>query len=54
MIFGRGGAGGLVNRVTKRPVFDSLREASVTLGSYNQFAGRSISRESEAKAPRGG
>jgi catecholate siderophore receptor len=39
MIFGRGGAGGLVNRVTKRPVFDSLREASVMLGSYSQFRG---------------
>src|SRR5262245_30674985 len=39
MIFGRGGAGGLVNRVTKRPVFETIREASVTLGSYSQFRG---------------
>ncbi len=39
MIFGRGGAGGLVNRVTKRPVFETIRDASVTLGSYNQFRG---------------
>ena len=39
MAFGRGGAGGIVNRVTKRPVFESLRDASVTLGSYSQFRG---------------
>lgn len=39
MIFGRGGAGGLVNRVTKKPVFGHVGEASVTLGSYNQLRG---------------
>ena len=39
MVFGRGGAGGVVNRVTKRPVFGHVGEASVTLGSYNQIRG---------------
>ena len=39
MVFGRGGAGGVVNRVTKRPVFGHVGEASVTLGSYNQLRG---------------
>jgi len=39
MAFGRGGAGGVVNRVTKRPVFGHVGEASVTLGSYNQLRG---------------
>ncbi len=37
MAFGRGGAGGVVNLVTKRPVFDSIREGTVTYGSYNQL-----------------
>ncbi len=36
MIFGRGGAGGVVNLVTKKPVFDRILDATVTLGSYNQ------------------
>ena len=36
MIFGRGGAGGVVNRVTKKPVFGRVGEASLTLGSYDQ------------------
>jgi catecholate siderophore receptor len=39
MVFGRGGAGGVVNRVTKRPAFDSIGEASVTVGSWNQLRG---------------
>jgi|tagenome__1003787_1003787.scaffolds.fasta_scaffold20981978_4 catecholate siderophore receptor len=39
MIFGRGGAGGVVNRVTKKPVFDHVGGASVTLGSYAQKRG---------------
>ena len=39
MIFGRGGGGGVVNRVTKRPVFETIRDASVTVGSYSQFRG---------------
>ena len=37
MAFGRGGAGGVVNRVTKRPVFGPINEASVTYGSWNQL-----------------
>ena len=36
MIFGRGGAGGVVNRVTKKPVSGRVGEASLTLGSYDQ------------------
>jgi len=36
MIFGRGGAGGVVNRVTKKPIFGRVGEASLTLGSYDQ------------------
>ncbi len=39
MAFGRGGAGGVVNRVTKRPVFGRVGQASVTLGSWNQIRG---------------
>jgi catecholate siderophore receptor len=34
MIFGRGGGGGVINRVTKEANFSSLREISVTGGSY--------------------
>jgi catecholate siderophore receptor len=37
MIFGRGGAGGVVNRVTKKPTFGRTAEASVTAGSYDQL-----------------
>lgn len=39
MIFGRGGAGGIVNRVTKRPTFDWLGETSLLVGSYDQIRG---------------
>lgn len=39
MAFGRGGAGGVVNRVTRRPVFDRVGAASLTLGSYSQRRG---------------
>jgi catecholate siderophore receptor len=39
MAFGRGGAGGVVNRVTKRPLFGHIGEASVMLGSWSQFRG---------------
>jgi len=39
MIFGRGGAGGVVNRVTKKPVFGHVGEASVSLGQYGQLRG---------------
>jgi len=39
MIFGRGGAGGVVNRVTKRPEFGRIGEANITFGSWNQLRG---------------
>ena len=39
MIFGRGGAGGVVNRVTKKPIFGEIGGASVTFGSYEQLRG---------------
>jgi catecholate siderophore receptor len=35
MIFGRGGSGGVINRVSKQPVWNAVREASLTLGSWN-------------------
>lgn len=37
MAFGRGGAGGVVNRVTKRPAFGPVAEASLTAGRWNQL-----------------
>jgi len=37
MIFGRGGAGGVVNLVTKKPVFDRIFDGTVTMGSFNQL-----------------
>ena len=36
MIFGRGGSGGVVNRVTKQANWDPVREFSFQGGSYNQ------------------
>ena len=39
MIFGRGGAGGVVNRVTKKPVFGRVGEASASVGGYGQWRG---------------
>lgn len=39
MIFGRGGAGGVLNRVTKKPVFGHVGEASVSLGQNSQLRG---------------
>jgi catecholate siderophore receptor len=36
MIFGRGGAGGVFNRVTKEAGWKPIRELSVSYGSYNQ------------------
>lgn len=39
MVFGRGGAGGIVNRVTKRPVFGEVGEVSLTAGSWNRQRG---------------
>ncbi len=35
MIFGRGGGGGIVNRVTKKAEFESIREGAVTFGSFD-------------------
>lgn len=35
MIFGRGGGGGVINRVTKEAGFGRLREMNLQLGSYN-------------------
>lgn len=35
MIFGRGGSGGVINRVTKQAQWTPVSEASVTLGSWN-------------------
>lgn len=35
MIFGRGGSGGVINRVSKQPQWSTLREGSLTLGSWN-------------------
>ncbi|MFZ6766282.1 TonB-dependent receptor [Undibacterium sp. Di26W] len=36
MIFGRGGSGGVINRVTKQAEWRPVREASLTLGSWSQ------------------
>lgn len=36
MIFGRGGAGGVINRVSKEAGWDPVREFTVQLGSYDQ------------------
>ena len=36
MIFGRGGSGGVINRVTKRAGWDSIREFSLEGGSYGK------------------
>ncbi len=35
MIFGRGGSGGVINRVTKQAQWTPISEASVTVGSWN-------------------
>ncbi|RZI43569.1 TonB-dependent siderophore receptor [Herbaspirillum sp. HC18] len=39
MVFGRGGAGGVINRVSKRPVFGHVGSAQVTVGSNSQLRG---------------
>ena len=39
MVFGRGGAGGVINRVTKKPVFGHVGAAEVTVGSNSQLRG---------------
>jgi catecholate siderophore receptor len=36
MIFGRGGSGGVINRVSKQPTWSTVREGSLTLGSWEQ------------------
>ena len=36
MIFGRGGAGGVLNRVTKKAGWDPVKDISVTYGAWNQ------------------
>jgi catecholate siderophore receptor len=36
MIFGRGGGGGVVNRVTKTPAFATILDGTVTVGSWQQ------------------
>lgn len=36
MIFGRGGSGGIINRVSKEAGWDPVRELSVTYGAYDQ------------------
>lgn len=35
VLYGRGSAGGVINRITKKPVAKDLREAKVTVGSYD-------------------
>lgn len=39
MAFGRGGAGGVINRVTKKPLFAPLGQASFSLDSYSRLRG---------------
>lgn len=39
VLYGRGSAGGLINRVTKKPVADPVREVGATLGSEGQKRG---------------
>lgn len=36
MIFGRGGAGGVVNRVSKKAGWDPVKDISLTMGSFDQ------------------
>lgn len=39
MIFGRGGAGGVVNRVTRQADWSSVREVRLQAGSFGQYRG---------------
>lgn len=39
MTFGRGGAGGVINRVAKKPVFAPIGQASFSLDGYNRLRG---------------
>lgn len=34
-LYGRGGSGGLINRITKKPMFDTLYEVGGTVGSFD-------------------
>lgn len=36
MIFGRGGSGGVINRVTRQPVWEDINEFSLQAGSWSQ------------------
>ena len=36
MVFGRGGAGGVVNRVTKKPTAEAVTDLNITAGSWSQ------------------
>ena len=36
LIFGRGGGGGVINRVTKKADFNTIRNATVSAGSFGQ------------------
>lgn len=35
MLFGRGSAGGIINRITKKPTAEAVREVQATLGSWD-------------------
>lgn len=35
MLFGRGSAGGIINRISKKPTAEAIREAQLTLGSFD-------------------
>lgn len=35
MLFGRGSAGGIINRVSKKPTAEAIREAQLTVGSFD-------------------
>lgn len=37
MLFGRGSAGGIINRVTKKPTADNVREVQLTAGSFDFY-----------------
>jgi catecholate siderophore receptor len=39
MIFGRGGAGGVINRVTRQPDWQDRREVRLQAGSFGQYRG---------------
>ena len=50
MIFGRGGSGGVINRVSKQADWSGIREASLTLGSWgNRRLSTDLNAEIDAK-----